>query len=145
MNVEQVDSLSEEHVLQLHGLYRREWWTQDRTLEDVRQMLAQTDLIVAFCDRHDGRLVGFARVLTDFTYHALLFDVIVAESHRGRGLGRRLMQAVASHPRLQSVPVVWLCCLPEMVPFYRKWGFTEDVSPIKWMRFVRADEEAAKQ
>ncbi len=48
-------------------------------------MLVHCDLIIACCDMQD-RVIGFARVLTDYTFKALIFDVIVDESDRGQGL-----------------------------------------------------------
>jgi GNAT superfamily N-acetyltransferase len=47
--------------------------------------------------------VGFARVVTDRATFAYLCDVYVLEAHRGRGLGRWLMQAVVDHPDLQGL------------------------------------------
>ena len=46
---------------------------------------------------------GFARVITDRATFAYLCDVYVLEGHRGRGLGRWLMEVVAGHPSLQGL------------------------------------------
>lgn len=97
-------------------------------------MLKHTDLVVALHDTESRRLVGFARLLTDFVYRATLYDVIVHPEQRSTGLGRWLMEAVVNHPRLQKVNVVWLCCLPEMAAFYERWGFTTNLDGIQWMR-----------
>jgi GNAT superfamily N-acetyltransferase len=120
----QSDRLSEEQVLQLHALYQGEWWTRGRELDDVRRMLAGSDLIVALCEPETGRLAAFGRVLTDGVYKAFLFDVIVAPEYRSRGLGRGLMDAVCEHPAVRDVRHLELYCLPELVPFYAQWGFT---------------------
>ena len=96
-------------------------------------MLAECDLLFAFADGETGELVGFARVLTDFVYRAYLFDVIVKASHRGRGVGEALMEAVVRHPRLQNVDTLELWCRPELVPFYEKWGFGTDLGELKVM------------
>ena len=48
-----------------------------------------------------GRQVGLARVITDHATFAYLCDVYVLESHRGRGLGKWLIECVMAHP---SVP-----------------------------------------
>ena len=50
-----------------------------------------------------GEQVGFARVITDRATFAYLADVFVLEGHRGRGLGRWLMEVVLTHPDLQVV------------------------------------------
>lgn len=84
----------------------------------------------------DGELLGFTRVLTDFTYKALLFDVIVAESARGRGLGDVLVTTVRRHPRLQQVKHFELYCLPDMQAFYQRHGFDSALGDIALMRCV---------
>jgi len=131
---EAISSLSDSQVRDLIQLYQNEWWTKGRTPEDVQRMLANTDLVVGFCDRDSRRLIAFARVLTDRVYKALILDVIVAPEHRGRDLGAQLMQLVLDHPDLQGVRHFELYCLPELVPFYERWGFTVDVGRVRFMR-----------
>ena len=81
-----------------------------------------------------GDLVAFARVLSDLTFKAFLFDVIVAAPYRDQGLGRELMEAILHHESLQDVKHFELYCLPEMTDFYRQYGFTDDVGAITFMR-----------
>ena len=46
-------------------------------------------------DAFDGReQVGFARVVSDHATYAYISDVFVLDSHRGRGVGKRLMAAI---------------------------------------------------
>ena len=137
MAVESIDALTEAHFEDLLELYRQAWWCRDRRREDVRRMLQHTDTLVGFQDVDSHKLVGFARVLTDHVYKALVFDVIVAESHRGQDIGRALMDAILTHPVLRAVEHIELYCLPELVPFYEKWGFTADLGEL---RFMRADK-----
>jgi GNAT superfamily N-acetyltransferase len=129
-----VESLSEHHLEQLHRLYDGEWWTRGRTPEDVRRAVAGSDLVIGICEAPDDRLVAFARVLTDDVFKALVFDVIVSPDARGRGRGRRLLEQVVDHPRLRQVEHIELYCLPELVPFYKQWGFSTDVSGVRLMR-----------
>ena len=124
MNVQIIDKLSEAQIDDLVQLYRLEWWSGDRQPEAVRQMLQYSDVIIGLCKEENSKLIGFARVLTDFVYRATIFDVIVESSYRDRGLGRQLVEAIVNHPRLTSVEVFILMCLNEMVPFYKKFGFT---------------------
>jgi GNAT superfamily N-acetyltransferase len=97
-------------------------------------MLEQTDIVVAFCERESCRLVAFARVLTDGVYKALILDVIVADSHRNHGLGRALMDALLEHTTLKTVRHLELYCLPELIPFYRRWGFTDELGELRFLR-----------
>jgi predicted GNAT family N-acyltransferase len=122
MSLQQVETLSESQIVDLHQLYQIEWWTEGRSLGDVRIMLANSDLIIGFVDE-SGKLVAFCRALTDSVFRATLYDVIVAVPTRGVGLGHKLMDTITQHPRLRRVSKIALNCRPEMVPFYEEWGF----------------------
>jgi GNAT superfamily N-acetyltransferase len=88
--------------------------------------------IIGLVDEGD-RLIGIVRVMTDFVYRAMVFDVIVNPTHRKMGLGTKLMDALVNHPKLQAVEKSYLNCLPKMIPFYERWGFTDDMGEIKFM------------
>ena len=126
--------LTTAQVDDLLGLYAGEWWTKDRTPADVDRMLDASDLVFAVVECSSGAVVGFARVLTDRVYVALILDVIVAPAYRGRGLGRLLMETTLADPGLQAVRSVELVCQPEHVAFYEQWGFSACVGRSGLMR-----------
>lgn len=82
-----------------------------------------SSLLFAYLDEEE-RLVAFARVLSDFVFKACIFDLIVTEDHRDRGLGKALMGKILYHPRLEMVPSFELYCQPEMTPYYQSLGVT---------------------
>ena len=118
----------------LMDLFASAWWTANRTRDEVARMLAGSDLVVALVHRPADRLVGFARVLTDGVYLAVVLDVVVTPGSRGSGLGALLLDSVVRHPRLSEVRSIELVCQPELVPFYRRWGFTDRVGRSVLMR-----------
>ena len=128
-----VEILTESQVSDLMDLYKNEFWSDKRTRQDVVKMLASTDVIIGLVDECD-RLIGITRVLTDFVYRAMIFDVIIKPTHRKMGLGAKLMDAVLNHPKLQTVENFALNCLPHLVPFYERWGFSDDVGGLKFLR-----------
>ena len=120
-----LDRLDDHHFEQLGDLFRATWWASDRHRqpERLRQMVAASDEVLGVCDRRTGRLIGFARVLTDYTYRAVLWDVVVDPAYRGQGVGRLIVQALRDRPALRNIDAFLLMCLPEMVPFYQQLGF----------------------
>jgi len=132
-----VETLSESQISDLMDLYKNEFWCDQRLREDVVKMLAATDVIVGLVDEGD-RLIGFTRVITDFVYRAMIFDVIVKPTHRNMGLGAKLIDAVVNHPKLQAVESFALTCLPNMIPFYERWNFTNAVGENKYMRRTKS-------
>ena len=71
---------------------------------------------------------------TDYTFKALVFDVIVADAHRGKGLGEHLLKLVLEHPDLARVRHFELYCLPDVGPFYERHGFSTEVGGVRLMR-----------
>lgn len=66
--------------------------------------------------------VGFARVITDRATFAYLCDDYILEGHRGRGLGKWLMECILRHPDLQGLRR-WIVVTRD-VRLYEKFGFT---------------------
>jgi len=128
-NFQWIEELPAERYREFHRFYCNEWWTKERTLEDVTHMLAHCDVLL-FCLDAGGEIAGFVRVLTDFTFKALIFDVIVSEKHRGQGLGQALVERVLNHEKLRRVKSFELYCPERLVPFYQKLGFVKGTSSL---------------
>lgn len=129
-----IHELSSKQIDQLLGLFKQMWWTKERTEDEVVTMLKNSmSFGIVEQDSHD--LVGYARVLTDEIKYAFIFDVMLAEHLRGNGLGKVLMDAIITHPRLRNIKNFELTCAPDMVGFYERFGFSEDygveVRPMK--------------
>lgn len=58
----------------------------------------------------------------------------MAPDVRGTGLGARLMDELLARPELANVDSIELVCQPELVAFYRRWGFTDSVGRSPLMR-----------
>ena len=97
-------------------------------------MLENTHFIFGVYDSDTDRLLGFARVLSDCVYKTIIFDMIVARDVLGKNIGRMLMNTILKHHRLKNVRHFELYCLPEMILFYQKWGFTDEVSGVRLLR-----------
>jgi predicted GNAT family N-acyltransferase len=136
---------SGEPVEDLLALYRTYDWWADRTEGDLRRALRHTDELVTLRDRETDTVVAAARVLTDYVYYAMVYDVIVEADHREEGFGRRLIEAVIDHPDLTETRGLSLLCREGLVPFYASYGFeigNETVvhpdgapEPLRWMRY----------
>ncbi len=107
---------------ELKALYAVEWWTEHRTRADVDDVLDHSQLAVGLCD-DAGALIAFARVLTDFRFKAVVFDVIVRGDRRGEGLGEAIMARIEAHPALSRVESIELYCPEQTVGFYRRLGY----------------------
>ena len=81
----------EPHLQQLSQLAIVEGWDSFRDQETVRRALTAPGCIVVVAV-DDGRSVGFIQVQSDGGVHAHISNILVAESYRGQGIGRRLVE-----------------------------------------------------
>ena len=82
--------------------------------------------------------VGFARVISDRATFAYVADVFVLEAHRGKGLSKRLMEAVLAHPELQGLRR-WTLATRDAHGLYEQFGFTLPKVANRFMERVDAD------
>ena len=108
----------------------RSYWADDRPRERIERSLANS---LVFGLYHDTKQIGLARVVTDFATFAWLCDVFINEPHRGRGLGKWLMESVISHPDLQGLRR-WLLATRDAQGLYSQFGWTPLKNPERWMQ-----------
>lgn len=113
----------------IHRFLTTSYWAEGRSRELVD---AAIDGSLCFGVYADGEQVGFARVVTDYATVALLADVFVLESYRGKGLGKRLLEAVLTHPPLQTCS--WTLFTKDAHDLYARFGFERSRNPERLMR-----------
>ncbi|HEY6204497.1 MAG TPA: GNAT family N-acetyltransferase [Candidatus Limnocylindria bacterium] len=109
------------------------YWSQGISRDIFERAL---DNSLNFTALHGTQLAGFARVVTDRATFAWLCDVFVLPEHRGRGVSRRLMEAVMAHPDLASFRN-FLLATRDAHGLYAKFGFTPLAEPQRWMAIRR--------
>jgi GNAT superfamily N-acetyltransferase len=129
-------NFTDKHIAQLSHMYKELGWGE-RSVEDIMRCLQGSQICIGIIDNNQD-LIGFTRVISDFIYKALIFDVMVSPEHRRKGLGQKLISLVKSHEKLIKVKHLELYCLPELVAFYTSLGFSTEVGGITLMRNIGA-------
>ncbi|MEZ0259979.1 MAG: GNAT family N-acetyltransferase [Alphaproteobacteria bacterium] len=81
-------------------------------------MLRKADIIVTA--RHDGKLVGVARAISDFSFCCYLSDLAVDTSYQHQGIGKRLIEE--THKASGPLTGVHLIAAPAAEQYYPKIG-----------------------
>jgi len=118
----------------IHGFLANSYWARNIPRE-VTERAIRNSLCYGVYD--DGRQVGFARVVTDQATFAYLADVFILESHRGRGLGKELIAAIAADERLQGLRR-WVLVTRDAHKLYEPFGFTPLAAPGRYMELHNA-------
>jgi len=114
----------------IHNFLTNCYWAKGIPRDVVARSIEHALCFGIYDDR--GAQVGFARVISDFATIAYLGDVFVLESHRGRGLGKWLMECITQHPALQNLRR-WILTTRDAHGLYAQVGFTPVKSPERFM------------
>ncbi len=121
----------------IHGfLTNSSYWAHGIPRETVARAIAHS-LCFGVYDGSAAQL-GFARVISDFATYAYVADVFVLESHRGRGLGKELMEFIVQHPALQGMRR-WNLTTRDAHALYAQVGFTPLKVPERYMEIQRVN------
>ncbi|MFD9795660.1 GNAT family N-acetyltransferase [Streptomyces sp. NPDC059070] len=104
-------------------VYRSSGLGERRPIEDVdrfAEMVRNANLVVVA--RAEGRLIGIARSISDFSYATYLSDIAVSGDYQRSGIGRALIDATQKEaPRAKVI----LLSAPAAVEYYPHIGFTQ--------------------
>ena len=110
-------------LLKLQRLFRKHaFWAQNRSVNDLRRMLKGSTVVVSLW--RGKRLVGFGRASSDGIYRAVLWDIVVAGDLQGRGLGRKVVEALLESPAVRDVEKLYLMTT-NSASFYRQLNFSD--------------------
>ena len=118
----------------IRGFLTNSYWAKGISREIVARSIEHS-LCFGIYDAK-GSQVGFARVISDRATYAYLGDVFVLESHRGRGLGKWLMECIVKHPELQGLRR-WTLLTRDAHGLYSQFGFTPVKAPEWYMELHR--------
>ena len=119
----------------VHEILATSYWAEGIPQEVVDRSI---DYSLVFGMYEGSAQIGFARVITDRSTFAYLSDVFVLDSHRGKSLGKWLMEAVMGHPDLQGLRR-WTLATRDAHGLYRQFGFAPVAKPDRLMEILDAD------
>jgi GNAT superfamily N-acetyltransferase len=114
-------------------LSEESYWAPGISREMVERAVANS---LCYGVYEDGRQVGFARVVTDRVRFGYLADVFILPDFRGRGYGKRLIEAILADPELQTVSRL-LLFTRDAHTLYGPFGFETPGDPSRIMILQR--------
>lgn len=113
------------------ALLRTTYWADDM---DDAALARAVENSVCFAVYDAATLVAFARAITDLATFAYWTDLVVAETHRRRGIGRWLAETMLAHPQLQGLRRVSLLTR-DAAPLYAQLGFQANAGTQTYMEY----------
>ena len=116
----------------IHGFLTQTYWAGGIDQATVARSMVYSLCLGVF---HQGLQIGFGRAITDRATFAYLADVFILPDHRGRGLGKWLVNCFLQHEELQGLRR-WLLATADAHGLYRQTGFAPLREPDRFMEII---------
>ena len=100
-------------------LLEQSYWAKDRPLDTIAKSMKNSLCFGVFSP--EEKLVGFARMITDYAVTYYVSDVVIDEDHRNRSLGTHLIKYMTESDEAKGLNGVLLTSYAHS--FYEKLGF----------------------
>jgi GNAT superfamily N-acetyltransferase len=105
---------------------RHSYWAKDRDRDTMRKAIDNSLCFSIFCG---SEMAGFARAVTDYATMYYLCDVFIRPDMQGKGLGKKLIQAVLDSPELKGLYGILLT--RDAHELYKKFGFSNEPEALE--------------
>jgi len=116
-------------------LSNESYWSKNIPLEVVKKAFDHSYVIGIL---HEGKQVGYARLVTDYATFAWLADVYVLETHRGKSLSKKMMSVLMEQDWVKKLRNIGLGTL-DAQGLYEQFGFKNHEHPERIMFLLRRD------
>ena len=126
------------NINRIHSFLSKEsYWAIGRDIETVKCSIENSLCFGLYIDNNQ---IGFARVVTDYAVFAWILDVFILKDFRGNGYGKKLMNAIMTHEKLQNLQR-WGLGTDDAHGLYKQFGFTPLSKPQNMMEIKRKIKE----
>jgi len=115
--VEGKENIKVEDVVRL---LKMTYWADSRPVEKIDKSMENSKCVGLYVDGVE-RLVGFARVISDYATTYYICDVIIDEDYQHKGLGKALVSYVVSMPDYKGLR--GLLVTKDAHKLYEKYGY----------------------
>ena len=115
-------------------LRRNAFWAKDRTMNDLRKCLANSDVIISIWSHNE--ILGFGRALSDGVYRGVLWDIVIDQNHQGKGYGKMIVENILESKQIKHVKKIYLMTTNKKL-FYSQVDFQEVTSQNLSVREIK--------
>jgi GNAT superfamily N-acetyltransferase len=110
-------------------LSKESYWAKNIPIELVKTSIEGS---LCFGVYHQGKQIGFARVITDYATFGYLADVFIDKKYRGKGLSKELMKFIMEQDVIKKLRRFMLATL-DAHSLYAQFGFESQEGNKRFM------------
>ena len=120
MNYRIIDGAEKMNLEDIVRLLKMTYWADKRSVEQIDRSIHNSSCYGVYIDA-EQKLVGFARVISDFATTYYLCDVVIDTSYQHMGLGTALVSYIESLPEYAGLRGILIT--RDAHDLYRKFGY----------------------
>lgn len=98
------------------------WWKDTYDPAEIPRLITGSFAFAVAADTN-GHAIGMGRVISDGVSDAYIQDLVLLPTHRGRGIGRRILSVLIKHCKQAGISWIGLIAEPDSEEFYVPCGF----------------------
>ena len=115
-----VDGAENMDINEVVRLLKMTYWADKRSIEQIEKSMRNSSCYGLYLN-DDNKLVGFARVISDYATTYYLCDVIIDTAYQHMGLGTALVSHIESVPEYAGLRGILIT--RDAHDLYRKYGY----------------------
>lgn len=120
MNFKIIDGIEMMHLEDIVRLLRMTYWADKRTVEQIDRSIHNSSCYGVYIE-DERKLVGFARVISDYATTYYLCDVIIDNDYQNNGLGTALISYIEQLPQYAGLRGILIT--RDAHALYEKFGY----------------------
>lgn len=108
------------NINEVMSLLKQTYWADERSVAQVQLSMENSRCYGVYLE-NEKKLVGFARVISDFATTYYLCDVVIDKNYQGKGLGYALVSYIENSKEYQGLRGVLIT--RDAHSLYEKFGY----------------------
>ena len=115
-----IENLGNIGIDEIARLLKMTYWADKRPIEQIEKSVKNSSCYGVYLE-DEKKLVGFARVISDYATTYYLCDVIIDRAYQHKGLGTALVSHIESRPEYRGLRGILIT--RDAHSLYRKFGY----------------------
>ena len=115
-----IDGAGKMQIADIVRLLKMTYWADKRSVEQIEKSIQNSSCFGIYLE-NEKKLVGFARVISDYATTYYLCDVIIDTAYQHKGLGTALVSYIESLPEFEGLRGILIT--RDAHALYKKFGY----------------------
>ena len=120
MNFKIIDGIEKMNLEDIVRLLKMTYWADKRTVEQINKSIHNSSCYGVYIEA-ERKLVGFARVISDYATTYYLCDVIIDNDYQHNGLGTALISYIEQLPQYEGLRGILIT--RDAHALYKRFGY----------------------